>query len=393
MNILLITREFPPFVLGGVAYHSYNLARSLIDLGHNVTVLVPSNCYSNKDNSIFNLNELDIVKIHYNELPVPRIWFSRAVKRQLLKSGFTDKFDIIHSHEYIDFKGINLPAILKIHTNLNEKSKYISESLAIGFKSQVSIRLAKAILWPIEKKLELRSLKSSVTRIYISQLAKTKCETYYNFKDSNYRIVYNGVDTNLFNVEPKKNNFDFKKEKYFLFVGGTEYRKGIDIICNCLNQISIDTSSFKVKIVGQYNSDSLHIKAVSHHNNIEFLGRTNQQDLLNLYQNAIALIHPARYEPFGNVVLESLACGTPVILSDENHCGAAEIINKDCGIKINPNNPIELADAMEYIFKNREQYNPEDCRNIAEKYTWERVALETIKCIEMTKNDNYEGKK
>lgn len=380
MEILLVTREFPPFVLGGVAYHSYYLARSLIALGHNVTILTSDHCYSNKDFSMFNLENLNIQKIRYYNLPAPRIWFNEAVKRYLANHCFVNKFDIIHSHEYIDFKEINnnKNVILKIHTNLNEKPKYILKDMPCGFKQYIAYNLSNFFLWPMEQKLELKSLKSSSIRIYISQLAKNTYEQYYNFNDCNYNIIYNGVDTDLFNIKHEKNELNSHNEKYFLFVGSTEYRKGFDIICTCLNEINTKSNNIKIKVVGQFNSNNPHFKKMEYLNKIEFVGRTDQQKLMNLYQNAIALIHPARYEPFGNVVLESLACGTPVIISNEKYCGAAEILNNNCGIKINPHEPTELADAMQYILDNPEQFKSENCRKLAEKYTWGKVAKETI---------------
>ena len=61
---------------------------------------------------------------------------------------------------------------------------------------------------------------------------------------------------------------------------------------------------------------------------VTFAGMLSQDRLADLYREADALVHPTFYDPFPRVVIEALACGCPVVISER--CGAAEIITEGC---------------------------------------------------------------
>lgn len=54
-------------------------------------------------------------------------------------------------------------------------------------------------------------------------------------------------------------------------------------------------------------------KEVLEHENIEFLGKVSEEDLVNLYSNAVFTLFTFTHEPFGYIPVESMACGTPVL--------------------------------------------------------------------------------
>ncbi len=379
MKILLITREFPPQVLGGVAYHSYNLAQGLRKLDHHVKVLTASTSSHKKETSDFNLNNLDVVRVGYPDFPAPRLWFNVAVKNYIKSNKELTDVDLIHSHEFINFSDApkDLTTVLKIHYNLTEKHKYLAGENLNKLLRPFALSAARYFLWPVERSLELSSLKSTTGRIYNSRLTRRIYESRYHFNDDCYEVIHNGVDLTRFDCNGGNKE---RNEKYFLFAGGVSTRKGLSVLISSLNRFNL-SNDFKMKIVGDISSKLEIVQKAKKDGSLEFLGRLPHDELVNLYQNAIALIHPALYEPFGNVILESLACGTPVIISNEDHCGAAEILTDDCGIKIDPQNPSELADAMQYVADNPYEFKAKSCRKLAERYPWERVATETIKYV------------
>ena len=63
------------------------------------------------------------------------------------------------------------------------------------------------------------------------------------------------------------------------------------------------------------------------HPNVEFLGKVNTNELIDLYTNALFTLFPFTHEPFGYVPLESMACGTPTLTYDIQ--GPSEYILND----------------------------------------------------------------
>jgi len=77
---------------------------------------------------------------------------------------------------------------------------------------------------------------------------------------------------------------------------------------------------------------------------VTFEGWTDPEDLVHHYSMAEVALVPSRYEPFGIVALEAIACGCPVVASNTD--GLPEAIG-DCGLLVPPGNPEALANAIE----------------------------------------------
>jgi glycosyltransferase involved in cell wall biosynthesis len=365
MHILQITREFPPAVLGGVSYHAYNLARQFVERGHSVTVITSNSTEYNTDGSEFYIDDIDINQVNYSSNLSSRINFADRVVEYINNNYSSDSFDVVHSHEFIDFSKIELDAlmILKVHTNLCKKKEYMDASQFPKYLRQLALYFGDYFLWSREKKLEQKSLSTSDKRIYISKLVKYIYQKEYNFEESKKEneIIHNGVDPSRFYP-------DHDHDSYWLFVGGTSKRKGYNNLIQ-----SIANTNINIKIVGNYDTAKVH-KNIE---NIEYLGRVDQDKLTDLYQNSKGLIHPANYEPFGNVVLESLASGRPVIISSAEYCGAAEIIDGNIGMKINPNNHLSIKNTLQKA--DSLTFSIQDCRSVARDYTWKKTANRTLK--------------
>ena len=82
-----------------------------------------------------------------------------------------------------------------------------------------------------------------------------------------------------------------------------------------------------------------------------------------LISNSTLVILPSHLETFGIVLIEALACGKPVI---STKCGGPEeIITKENGLLVEVGNPVELANAINYIYNNQDKYDSEQIRNVA----------------------------
>lgn len=372
MKVLLITQEFPPNVLGGVGYHAYNLANALTDRGHSVHVLTGESDGHVSDDSNPVIPGVSVSVIRYRRSVAPRLWFARKARHWLQSWDRLAEFDLVHAHEYVDFDGLSVDGVTiqKVHFNLTEKPRYTSLAGVPSPVESVAFALARSTIWKGEQRLERRAIRTADATIANSELTRGLCETRHSLGESDIHVVYNAVDTDRFTPGEGSTAGD-----YFLFVGGGQERKGFDGVIEAVRSLGPATDT-PLKIAGSIDPDE--VAELESTAPVEFLGHVSQADLVALYRNAVGLVHPALYEPFGNVVLESLACGTPVVVSDAAHCGVTELIDDETGIVVDPEESADVARAMTALATDRDRFSASRCRDLATRYTWDRVAERTI---------------
>jgi glycosyltransferase involved in cell wall biosynthesis len=105
---------------------------------------------------------------------------------------------------------------------------------------------------------------------------------------------------------------------------------------------------------------------------IQFVGKKPLSELVSLMQNSAVLVLPSRAESLGMVLVEALACGTPVV---STRCGGPEdIVTDDVGVLVAPDDPVELAAALEDVLDNRERYD----RNVLRSHALEKFGAAPI---------------
>ncbi len=115
---------------------------------------------------------------------------------------------------------------------------------------------------------------------------------------------------------------------------------------------------------------------------IHFTGKVTDELLVNLYQGATATVYPSDYEGFGLPVLESFACGVPVITSDRS---SLPEVGGGAAIYINPDDCGSIRDAM----CNIENHSVDLCSlrkkglDVCNKFTWEACAAQTLRVYDM----------
>lgn len=176
------------------------------------------------------------------------------------------------------------------------------------------LRMERAILDP-------RNTRTIVTN---SELSKKLIARYYpDYPQDRIRVIYNGVDHDQFSPDTALRTRECLQ---LLFVGQDFKRKGLAVVLSGMARALKAGCDCKLHIIGRDNpapyrdlANSLGIAA-----RVEFSGPTTT--IQDAYRDADLLVFPSLYDPFANVVLESLACGTPVITTTTN--GSSEIIEE-----------------------------------------------------------------
>jgi len=144
-------------------------------------------------------------------------------------------------------------------------------------------------------------------------------------------VIHPPVDTDLF--KPSK-----REDDYFLIVSAFVPYKRIDIAIEAFNRTGLP-----LKIVG-HGPDYKKLRKMAH-SNVEFLGALDDQNLIQTYQRARALVMPGE-EDFGINSLESQSCGVPVISFGRG--GATEtVIPEKTGLFFPELSPESLCEALD----------------------------------------------
>lgn len=170
-----------------------------------------------------------------------------------------------------------------------------------------------------------------------------ECTTLSAQIPSPLRALPFGVDTALFRPQELPKNSVFT----LLYVGRVSTEKNVDFLWNVWEKLALLYPKEKLCLwcVGEWPHAALYHqgKALG----ITFLGRKSPQELPALYTQAHLLVFPSTTETLGQVVLESLACGTPVLVSTQG--GPQAILQSTkapCGLALDVKNPEHWAHAI-----------------------------------------------
>lgn len=178
--------------------------------------------------------------------------------------------------------------------------------------------------------------------------------------DLNYAgTVYNGMEIEKFKFEKKQGD-------YLAFLGRYSSEKGADLAVSVASQ-----AKEKLKMAGTVWGDGFYnekIKPYLKKDEIEDLGFLNGKKVSDFLRNAKALLFPIRWEePFGLVMIEAMACGTPVIAFNK---GSVPEIVKHGKTGFVVENEKEMIEAI----KNIDKIDRTECRKyVEENFTVEKM--------------------
>jgi teichuronic acid biosynthesis glycosyltransferase TuaC len=197
------------------------------------------------------------------------------------------------------------------------------------------------------------------------------------------RVIPNGVDTSLFTLPPTRRQ---RKLDQILFVGAVRPVKGLDVLLKALRLLKDNGRALKLLVIGdafyrayraEYDRLRLMARELDLESQVDFVGGKTPDQLVPYMQESAMLVLPSRKESLGMVLVEAIACGTPVVAT---RCGGPEdIVNDKVGVLVPPDDPVALAAGISNIIDHPDSYNPEELRAYAvAKFSWERVTAEVV---------------
>lgn len=366
MKLLMVNYEFPPIGGGGANANAYLLKEYAkhpnleVDL---VTSSLSDDCIEFFSENI-KIHRLDVKKkrLHYwTEVEILRFLFrATPYVKGLLKEK---KFDLCHAF-------FGFPSGYVTYRFRKEMPYIISlrGSDVPGFNERFSLQYI--FLTPLFRKI-WNSAKSVVANS--GELRSLAIKTTPKLPID---IIYNGINTDEFKPGEKKQDSNIS----ILTVSRLIPRKGIDYLIRALPDVILRFPGVRLIIAGEGNMDD-DLKALAAElgleNNISFEGRVDHDDLPVLYSSADIFILPSFWEGMSNTVLEAMASGLPLVVTDTG--GTAELV-KDNGIIIPKGDSEAISEALIKLIESRDLQAKmgQESRRRALQLSWANVALQYI---------------
>ena len=344
LKVCHICTKYPPAV-SGIAKHVYDLSRLQVETGHTVTIYCPDDI--GDINSVDIPDNVNVVQLKSLGRPLNNP-ITPSIIIQLLKNDF----DIVHAHDFFLFgtmvagfikKIKKYPLIVTQHTNklqYDTKMKNLFQDLYLRI-------IAKKILKDADRVI----VHNKENKKVLGELGVDKIEIIPN--GINHRDYLVNED-DLCNSKRKLNIEENKK--IILFVGRLTYRKGILDLIRAFSIIVKSCPETKLVIVGDgpLMDDARKLTKEYHlEKKIIFLGFISSHELVQCYHLADVTVMPSIFgEAHPIVILESLICGTPLVVSDLP-C-FREMIHKRNRCLVPPKDFKKLGETIIKLFKHDE---------------------------------------
>lgn len=352
----------PSFSGGGAERIAVNLANEYTAQGHDVTLLVL------KDKGPYKSQLNPSVKVHI-------VGLDRGYKILIYLIKYFRKAD--YTHVLSVLRGTNIFVGLALLFNFKPKLTF-REANELNAINQLSIKQKLKFLM----RMKLAYFRANLV---LANANKTK-QDLINFNivgSSKIEVVHNPVLANSYIEKLEKSvNFIFEENKYyFLNVGRYHYQKNQALLIDAFSIISNAAPNAHLLILGEGEEKDNLENQINTLNLSERITLVPFQDNpFPFYKNSDCFVLSSRWEGFGNVIVESLAAGTPVI---STACGGPKDIlqNNKYGVLVENESVEALASAMLNMINGKTEYSTKDLKARAVEFTVENKAAEYLQHI------------
>jgi glycogen synthase len=354
LHIGLVSSEYPPGPVNGIARYTHALATGLAELGHVVRVFTRSGTHTRVDleEGVW-VHRIEVVAHERDDLAgLPPVadsgWsFSASCRTEARRVAAWRSFDVMHVPNW-DSEGVAFIADAAFHTVL-------------------AVLTPLATAGAINPELFHPSTDDFKRLLEVEQWCYRNADAFLIPSDSIREQIRDGYGVELppdrtavvpLGIGPAPiPGLGDPTGQTVLFIGRLERRKGIDTLLEALPAIGAEFPDARFLIAGD---DSIPAagsgrtfrqlweqspEAATLSGRVSFLGRVTEERLAELYAEADIFVAPSRYESFGLVLLEAMRCGRPVVAGA---CGGMKTIVVDgvTGRLVEPGDPEALAHAL-----------------------------------------------
>jgi glycogen(starch) synthase len=383
LRVMILSWEYPPRIIGGLGRHVYHLATSLASEGvkvHVVTKDYPGAPEYEESEGVHIYRVVSYPPDITQEDWVPwTLQFNVALlEKAVAVANDLKNINVIHAHDW-----------LVAHAAASLKHAYRIPLVATIHATEYG-RHQGHLPGPMNKlihQIEWWLTFESVRTICCSQYMMEQITNIFELPPDKVDVIPNGIDSESFkrdvSVDLYRKQYVKPGDKLVFFVGRLVYEKGVQTVIEAMTLIinKVPNVTFVVAGSGPHmNQLKSLVDAFNLEDKVKFTGHIDTDMLSSFYKSADLTVVPSLYEPFGMVVLESMAMGTPTIVADTG--GLSEIVvHEETGLKFEPGNPESLAGAMLRILTDKDlaQRLTSDAKAyLGDRYNWDRIANTTL---------------
>jgi len=273
---------------------------------------------------------------------------------------------IFHSTYFTTYKSLGIPQVLTVHDMIYEKfPEFFNRKSDLEFIKQ-----------------KKKCIDSADSIICVSHSTKKDLMDTYDINENKISVVYLGVSSKFKEIKDRnliKKLLDKKgiKKPYLLYVGQRySYKNFLTFIHahHLLNDVNLNIICVGG---GQFNEKECSLfEKFGIKDQVHIFTHASDDELALLYNGASAFVFPSLYEGFGLPILEAMACGSPMTIS--NISSLPEIAG-EAALYFDPKNEIDMMRKIKQtISDGKNSSRVKLGLNRVRNFTWEKTAKETL---------------
>lgn len=243
------------------------------------------------------------------------------------------------------------------------------------------------LFWPLYyPRLERTGRWGEVDRIIaISEATKRELNRHLGIPSEQVSVVHNGIDHRQFRpVDDPETIRTFRRrhslgDRFVLYLGGDDFRKNVGVLVRALPYLPDDVELCLAGGIGESKKDELVTTAEELRvaDRLVFPGYVDDEELTTLYAAAEVFAYPSLAEGFGLQILEAMAVGSPVVVSDRS---SLPEVAGDAGLTADPTDAEAFGETLRRCLEddNLRAELEEKGLSRASEFSWERTAEETL---------------
>lgn len=378
LRVLMLSWEYPPQSVGGLAQHVYDLTKALVDNGVEVHLITSGD---QGTPSFEKVNGVYLYRVAPYQISSPDFvtWVAQfnvaLLERAIAITNDLGRINVLHAHDWLVAytaralkHAWRIPLLTTLHATEYGRNH--------GLHNDTQRHISDIEWWLAYESWQV---------ICCSYYMEGELRQVFQIPSDKIKVIPNGVDHTNFKIRESKaqrSNYAAPDEKIIFYVGRLVREKGVQVLLDAAPEILSHHPQTKFVIAGkgpylEALKKQAFLQGIAER--VYFTGYIDDTLRNNLYAWSNVAVFPSLYEPFGIVALEAMAARTPVVVADSG--GLGEIINHGVdGLKTYTGDSHSLAQNILSILKQPELGNKlreNAYRRAIDEFSWRKIAWQT----------------